>query len=144
MVDRRLTRRADEVRTDLVRLEQKVEQGCQWSQRVQTDVANVEVETAGLRGEQRRMKARMDQMEREMTALLQVNQVMYNVILEMRAAARHNRHNLIVVEEEVVAPPQVRVPEAGGSWEIVGETPPAEEVEEAEEGRGSRASSPEV
>ena len=64
---------------DLVRLERRVDQGCQWSRKIQTDVANVEVEVAGLRGEQRRMRVEMDQMRREMTALLQVNQVMYNV-----------------------------------------------------------------
>ena len=125
---------------DLVRLERRVDQGCQWSRRIQTDVANVEVEAAGLQGEQRRMRVEMDQMRREMTALLQVNQVMYNVILEMRAAARHNRQNPIVVEDEE-EPVLVREPVAGGAWEIVGETPPREEEGAEEEGR---AESPEV
>ena len=96
---------------------------------------------AGLRGEQGRMKAEMDRMKREMAALLALNQVMYDVILEMRAAARHNRHNPIVVEERE-EPVLVREPVAGGAWEIVGETPPPEEVEDAEE--EGRAESPEV
>ena len=65
---------------------------------------------------------------------------MYNVILEMRAAARHNHHNPIVVEDRE-EPVQVRELVARGAWEIVGETPPRVEEDSEEE---VRAESPEV
>ena len=134
-VNKRSDQRMDAINTDLVRLERDVERGHDWSRRMTNEVlalergqADLEREQMDMNVEQAFMRGEIDQMRQEMDGLLHLNQVMHDVILNLRVAIHHNRHNPIVVEDDevvdVTGPLPVRIREEDLLVEIIEETPP--------------------
>ena len=79
--------------------EDKITAGQEWLERHVAAVREIEVDIGGLLASTAFLRGEQDRMQREMDGLLQLNIRMHEVIMELRAAVRHGRDNLIVIDD---------------------------------------------
>ena len=89
----------DVINTLLVRVEQDIERGHEWSRDHTEVVRGIEVDVRRLLASTTFMRGSMDWMRTEMDTLLSLNTRITEVITELRVAVCHGWDNLIVIDD---------------------------------------------